>query len=35
MCLEGQMVFTNKMSSRFEGALCEVLLRVLIGSPGS
>lgn len=25
-------VFTNKVSGRFEGALCEVLLRVLMGS---
>lgn len=34
-CLGRQADFTNKVSSRFEGALCEVLLGVLKGSPGS
>lgn len=31
---KGSQMFTNKMSSRFEGVLGEVLLEVLMGSSG-
>lgn len=34
-CPRGSVMFTNKMSSRFEGAWRQVLLRVVVGSPGS
>lgn len=35
MCLRVRWMFTNEVSSRFEDAVAEALLDVLMGSPGS